>query len=278
MKVESVEPVWFITGASSGFGAALARAAMDAGYRVIATARDMNSLDLPDDRVLRLEVDVTEAGTITRGVGAALAHWGQIDVLVNNAGFGVFGAVEELSEDELRRQIDTNFLGQFRMIKAVLPAMRRVRRGHIFNFSSVGGVVSFAGAGAYSASKFAVEGMSAALAQELEPLGLHVTVVEPGAFRTAFNKAESRHFAAAEIADYKDTAGAMRHGVEDRVGHEPGDPARAAAAILSVAREADPPRHLVLGTDAARRVHDEMTARLAELDRWSHLTSSTDFT
>jgi NAD(P)-dependent dehydrogenase (short-subunit alcohol dehydrogenase family) len=273
-------PVWLITGCSSGFGRAVADAAIARGDTVVATARDVAALDdleHPDpDRLLRLRLDLVDQGSIAAATAAALARFGRIDVLFNNAGIATLGAIEEVGDDLLRRQLEVNLFGPLALTRAVLPAMRAQGDGHILQMSSMGGRCAFAGLGAYHASKWGLEGASVALAQEVAPFGVRVTLVEPGDFRTPV-LAPGRMAVRAAMPEYGDTVGRAREGIGQLDGNQPGDPARAAQAILAVVDAEAPPLHLALGTDCYERFKQELEGQLAELERWSHLTLSTDF-
>ena len=272
------KPVWLITGCSTGFGHELARHVLECGYRVVVTARnvdDLRSLDSTQNALV-LRLDVTDQGHIDQAIRDAEARFGGIDVLVNNAGIGYFGAVEESEEDEVRRMFEVNVFGLGRMIRAVLPGMRKKRRGFIVNVSSIGGLRSFPALGYYNATKFAVEGLSDALWQEVEPLGIKVMVVEPSGFRTDWagrSANESRH----TIDDYAATAGARRSQIRGYSGKQPGDPVRAVHAIVKAVESAHPPRHLLLGNAA----FDLATAKLDELRKefsaWEAVARGADF-
>ncbi len=244
-------PVWFITGCSTGFGLELAKQAIGHGYRTVVTARDPSKLEdfASIDNALVLTLDVTEPDQVEAAVRAAKARFGHIDVLVNNAGIGYFAAVEESEEAEVRTMFDVNLFGTGRMIWAVLPSMRERRSGCIVNISSLAGLRGFPALGYYNASKFAVEGLSAALRQEIEPLGVQVMVVEPSGFRTDW-AGRSANESKLQIDDYKDTAGKVRAAVRGSSGQQPGDPVRAAAAIIKAVASGQPPHHLLLGNDA----------------------------
>jgi NAD(P)-dependent dehydrogenase (short-subunit alcohol dehydrogenase family) len=244
-------PVWFITGCSTGFGRALAQQAIQQGHRTVVTARDPASLAGFDitDQVLVLRLDVTQPAQVAAAVQTAQARFGHIDVLVNNAGIGYFAAVEESEEAEVRKMFEVNVFGLARMVHAVLPGMRARRKGCIVNVASVGGLRSFPAVGYYNATKYAVEGLSEALWQEVEPLGLRVMVVEPSGFRTDW-AGRSAQESPVHIDDYATTAGAWRSQVRAVSGHQAGDPARAALAILQAAALPHPPHHLLLGNDA----------------------------
>jgi len=244
-------PVWFITGCSTGFGLELAKQAIRHGYHTVVTARDPSKLEdfASIDNALVLTLDVTEPDQVEAAVRAAKARFGHIDVLVNNAGIGYFAAVEESEEAEVRTMFDVNLFGTGRMIWAVLPSMRERRSGCIVNISSLAGLRGFPALGYYNASKFAVEGLSAALRQEIEPLGVQVMVVEPSGFRTDW-AGRSANESKLQIDDYKDTAGKVRAAVRGSSGQQPGDPVRAAAAIIKAVASGQPPHHLLLGNDA----------------------------
>jgi len=244
-------PVWFITGCSTGIGLELAKQAIEHGCRTVMTARDPSKLQGygATDQVLVLKLDVTQPDQVEAAIKATEARFGHIDVLVNNAGIGYFAAVEESEEDEVRKMFDVNVFGTGRMIWAVLPGMRQRRSGCIVNLSSLAGLRGFPALGYYNATKFAVEGLSSALRQEVEPLGVRVMVVEPSGFRTDWagrSANESQH----QIDDYKATAGQVRAALRTSTGHEPGDPVRAAKAIVKAVTSGQPPHHLLLGNDA----------------------------
>jgi NAD(P)-dependent dehydrogenase (short-subunit alcohol dehydrogenase family) len=272
-------PVWLITGCSSGFGRAVADAAIARGDTVVATARDARALDgleHPDpDRLLRRRLDLLDETSLSATVEEAIARFGRIDVLLNNAGTATLGAIEEVGDALLREQIEINLFGTLALTRAVLPAMRRQGDGHILQMSSMGGRCAFAGLGAYHASKWGLEGASIALAQEVEPFGIRVTLIEPGDFRTPV-LAPGRLAVSEPMAEYAETVGRAREGIGQLDGRQPGDPARAAQAILAVVDASAPPLHLALGTDCYTRLTEELGEQLAELERWSHLTLSTD--
>ncbi|MBO9499080.1 MAG: SDR family NAD(P)-dependent oxidoreductase [Novosphingobium sp.] len=268
-------PVWFVTGAASGFGRELVAEALKRGARVAATARDPRRLAELGDDVLVLPLDVTLPNAVCKAVEAAEARFGAIDVLVNNAGYGLIAAVEEASQDEIDALIGTHFTGTLDLIRAVLPGMRARRRGHIVNFSSVAGFSGSAGTALYAAAKFAVEGLSEGLAREVAPLGIKVTIVEPGPFQTSFFTT-SRKMGATRIADYDGTSGAYRDRASKTDPWLPGDPARGAAAIADVVGMDAPPLRLLLGAFAVERARAAYAARLAEVDRWEALSRSAD--
>jgi NAD(P)-dependent dehydrogenase (short-subunit alcohol dehydrogenase family) len=255
-------PVWFITGCSTGFGLELAKQAIEHGYRTVMTARDPSRLQGygATDNVLVLKLDVTRPDQVAAAIQAAQARFGAIDVLVNNAGIGYFAAIEEGEEAEVRKMFEVNVFGLSRMTQAVLPGMRKRRSGCIVNFSSIGGIRAFPAIGYYNATKFAVEGLSEALWQEVEPLGLRVMLVEPSGFRTDW-AGRSANESARQINDYMATAGNTRAGVRASSGQQPGDPVRAAKAIVKAVASGNPPHHLLLGNDA----FDGAMAKLDEL-------------
>lgn len=244
-------PVWFITGCSTGFGLELARQAIEHGWRTVMTARDPSKLEGygATDNVLVLKLDVTQPDQIAAAIQAAEARFGGIDVLVNNAGIGYFAAIEEGEEAEVRKMFEVNVFGLTRMTQAVLPGMRHRRSGCIVNVASLGGLRGFAALGQYNATKFAVEGLSEALRLEVEPLGIRVMVVEPSGFRTDW-AGRSANESARQIDDYMATAGTVRAGVRASSGRQPGDPVRAAKAIVDAVASGRPPHHLLLGNDA----------------------------
>jgi NAD(P)-dependent dehydrogenase (short-subunit alcohol dehydrogenase family) len=266
---------WFITGASRGFGALIAEAAL-ATDAVVATARDPSSIaDHP--RLLKLPLDVTNEGQARDVAARAIEKFGRIDVLVNNAGYGLLGAVEEAIAIEVERVFATNVFGLLNVTRAVLPYMREQRSGHIINVSSIGGYASSAGWGVYCATKFAVEGVSEALSIELAPLGIHATVVEPGYFRTDFLSAQSLSSTAARIDDYADTVGEMRTFAAVMNHQQPGDPQRLAQAIVQLAATHKPPTRLALGSDTVARTEEKHRDVERELDLWRAVSLSTDF-
>ncbi|WP_010215375.1 oxidoreductase [Sphingomonas sp. PAMC 26621] len=276
----SPSPVWLITGCSTGFGRDLAQLIIDRGWRLIATARDAARVaDLAEaapDRVLALALDVTKQDQIESVTKAAIEKFGRIDVLVNNAGYGYQSTLEEGVDAEIRKQFDANTFGLFAMTRAVLPQMREQKSGHIINITSVAGLVGFMGSGYYAASKHAVEGFSDALLAEVQPLGIDVTCVEPGPFRTdwagrSLQQTESR------IADYADTAGKRLADTRSGSGKQAGDPVRAGEAMIALTVDPNPPRHLVLGKWGYDAVVDKLKARLAEIERHRDASLGADF-
>jgi NAD(P)-dependent dehydrogenase (short-subunit alcohol dehydrogenase family) len=263
-----------ITGTSSGFGREIAQTALRAGDQVVATARRVESLDdlvaSAPDRVLAVPLDVTRDDQIEPAVAAALDRFGRIDVLVNNAGHGSVGAIEEIDMNEFRELMDTMFFGAMALTQAVLPHMREQGNGAIVSISSMGGQLSTAGFGAYCSAKWALEAISSALSEEVAPFGIRVLIVEPGQFRTEFGG--SRMQRSPEIAAYAETVGPTRQFVDDMDGTQEGDPAKAAAAILEVLDSDDPPLRLALGNDAVDAIRGEHARRGADLDAWERLS------
>jgi NAD(P)-dependent dehydrogenase (short-subunit alcohol dehydrogenase family) len=270
---------WLITGSSSGLGRDLARAVLEGGHNAVLTARDPGSVkDLADahpDTALAAALDVTDPAQVTEAVRAGEERFGAVDVLVNNAGYGYRAAVEEGDDADVATLFATNFFGPVALIKAVLPGMRARRHGAIVNISSIGARVCPAGSGYYSASKSALEGMSGALRREVAPLGISVTVVEPGAFRTDF-AGRSLQQSATVIDDYAETAGKRRKEVDTAHGTQPGDPARAAQAIITAVEADEPPALLMLGPDALKAIRGVFDAQLAELTEWENTSIGTD--
>jgi NAD(P)-dependent dehydrogenase (short-subunit alcohol dehydrogenase family) len=270
---------WFITGAASGFGRAFAEHALARGHNVVATARRADTLQefaaQAPQRAMALSLDVTRAPDAQAAVDAALARFRRIDVVINSAGYGVVGAFEETSDDELRAQMETNFFGAMNVTRAVLPALRAQRTGAIVNISSLGGQLSFAGFSAYSASKFAVEGASEALAQELAPFGVKVLIVEPGQFRTGFAGAGLRHMPM--IDAYRDIVGGTRDFAHAMDGAQFGDPKKAAAAIEAALDAPTTPLRLQLGADAVDAVRGHAETLLKDLNTWEKLARGTAF-
>jgi NAD(P)-dependent dehydrogenase (short-subunit alcohol dehydrogenase family) len=276
-----VAKTWFITGASRGFGALIAEQALERGDNVVATARDPAGVasrlgDSPN--LLAVALDVTNDAQAHAAANAAVARFGRIDILLNNAGFGLLGAVEEATAQEIQRVYATNVFGLLAVTRAVLPHMRRQRSGHVLNISSIGGYAASAGWGVYCSTKFAVEGLTEALALELKPLGIHATVIEPGFFRTDFLDARSLSVSPSQIDDYAETAGAMRSFAATANHAQPGDPAKLARALMTVVDAADPPLRMPFGSDTVRRIETKNASVAQELARWRDLAVSTDAT
>ena len=271
-------PVWFITGCSTGFGRELATQALERGYRVVVTARKPDEVEAlaAKGEALVLKLDVTDQSQIDTAIKAAEKQFGGIDVLVNNAGIGYFAAVEESEEKEVRRMFEINVFGMGRMIQAALPGMRRRRKGFIVNISSVAGLRSFPSLGYYDATKFAVEGLSEALWQEVEPLGIKVMLVEPSGFRTDW-AGRSANESKKQIADYAATAGVWRSEMRADSGKQPGDPVRAAKAIIEAVASLNPPHHLLLGNDAYEGATAKLEALAKEFKAWESVSRGADF-
>ena len=271
---------WLITGCSTGLGRALAEAVIGAGHNAVVTARDVTKVaDLADttpDRVHAATLDVTDSEQIASAVDQARDRFGGVDVLVNNAGYGYRAAVEEGDDTDVRTLFETHFFGTVAMIKAVLPGMRARRSGAIVNISSIGAQLTPVGSGYYAAVKAAIEGMSGALRAELAPLGISVTVVEPGAFRTDF-AGRSLAQSATVIDDYAGTAGQRRKERDTMHGNQAGDPAKAGAAIMAAVESSEPPGFLLLGPDALAAYRAIADARATEIANWEQVTASTDF-
>lgn len=271
---------WFITGASRGFGLRIARLALAQGDNVVATARRQSAVtealgDHP--KLLALSLDVTDEAQARAAAAAAVERFGAIDVLLNNAGFGLLGAVEEASAADVERVYRTNVFGLLAVTRAVLPYMRTRRSGRILNISSIGGYRGAAGFGVYSSTKFAVEGLSEALHAELKPLGIDVTVVEPGYFRTDFLDASSLTVSVDRIEDYNGTAGAVRAVAVDLNHGQPGDPDKLAKVLIDFADAANPPVRLPLGSDTVAAIEAKHAADAAILAEWRAVSVSTDF-
>lgn len=272
-------PVWFISGCSTGFGRELAQQAIARGFKTVVTARDaskVQDLVAGHENALALALDVTDQSSIGQAVSAALEKFGGVDVLVNNAGYGYQSSVEEGDEKEIRAQFDANVFGLFALTRAVLPSMRKARRGHIINITSVAGFIGFASSGYYSASKHAVEGWSDSLALETAPLGIHVTCVEPGPFRTDW-AGRSLHQTPSTLTEYAETAAARMKATSEYSGTQAGDPARAAKAMIAITEHDNPPRHLVMGAWGYDAVTAKLKERLAQIEAWKQTSIDTDF-
>jgi len=279
MSTNPIPKRWLITGASSGFGLELARAALARGDTVVGTLRQREQADsfeqLAPGRSHAVMLDITRGADIAPAVQQAIERAGRIDVLVNNAGYGLFGAVEEVSDAEGRHVMETNFFGALAVTRALLPHLREQRSGHIFNISSAAGVIGFPGCGLYSASKFALEGASEALAGELAPFGVRVTIVEPGGFRTNFAGGSMRQ-ADQVLQAYVDTpAGKARSSIGRYNGRQPGDPAKAAQAIITALEAPQAPLRLVLGADAVQMVRGKHEGTLKLLAEWEPVSVNT---
>jgi NAD(P)-dependent dehydrogenase (short-subunit alcohol dehydrogenase family) len=271
---------WFITGSSTGFGRLLAEEVLKAGENVVATARKVEQVaDLEQKypaQALALPLDVTKQEQVDGAAAQTLERFGRVDVLVNNAGYGVTGAIEEVSDAELEPMYEANVFGLLRVTRAFLPQFRKQRSGHILNLSSIGGLAASPGWGLYQSTKFAVEGLSEALAQEVAPLGIRVTIIEPGPFRTDF-LGRSGVEAAKRIEDYSSTADNARRYRSDQHGRQPGDPLKAVQAMMEVVNSSNPPLRLLLGSGALKRVRQKMEAWQKEIAAWEPVTVGADF-
>ncbi len=276
---DHVSPVWFITGCSTGLGRALAQAVLQRGYRCIVTARDVDRVrDIVEPHPatsLALALDVNDEAQRRDAVAAAQARFGRIDMLVNNAGYGYIASVEEGDDREIRAMFETNFFSVAALLRLVLPGMRGRGSGCIINISSVGGLLGNPGSGYYNATKFALEGMTEALAKEVGPLGIRVTLVEPGPFRTdwagrSLRVADPKH-------EYRETVGSRLAQLRAHSGKQAGDPVRAAEAIVRIAESEDAPLHLVLGRIGLERVRAKLDDLQQCLDQWQDVTLAADF-
>ena len=269
--------VWFITGCSTGFGRVLTEAVLLHGNRVVATARKPEQLseivDQYPETAKAIRLDVTNPIEVRDAVSTALDTFGRIDVLVNNAGYATVGAIEEVSDNAIRHQFETNVFGALDVMRTVLPSMRKRKSGHILNISSVGGFVGFGGTGIYCGTKFALEGLSEALAKEVAPLGIKVTIVEPGAFRTSIGR--SLVIPARQIDDYASTSGEVLKKLKDREGKEPGDPKLAAIAMLQTVESDYPLLRLALGADAYGAISEKLSSVKEELGAWKQVALDT---
>ena len=271
---------WFITGCSTGIGREIARAALEAGHSVTVTARNASSVaDFPEefgDRAIALPLDVTDRDQITAAVTATEAAFGGIDVLVNNAGYGYMAAVEEGDDAEVRKLFDTNYFGVVDTLKAVLPGMRARRSGHIVNISSMTGLVANPPNAYYSSTKFALEALTEALSKEVAPLGIKVTAIEPGAFRTDW-ASRSMQESSTSIGDYDENVGTRKTMIKEFAAHLPGDPRKVAEAVLMVTTLDEPPLRLLLGRDVLAAVREKIAAMTASIDQWESVTKNVNF-
>lgn len=271
--------VWLITGCSTGFGRALATEVLNTGDNVVVTSRKVS--DIEDivagnkENAIGVQLDVTKASEITSAVEQAMEKFGRIDVLVNNAGIGYFGAIEESEEDEVRRMFEINVFGLANMTKAVLPILRKQRSGHVVNIASIGGLVGFPGVGFYNATKFAVDGLSESLAKETAPLGIKVTVIAPSGFRTDW-AGRSANNSKTVIEDYKETAGQNKENIRGYSGNQPGDPVRAAKAIIKAVESENPPMRLLLGVGAWKGAQNKLAELKRDFDAWEETTKNAD--
>ena len=273
-------PVWFITGCSTGFGHELAKLVLERGWKAVVTARNAKRVaslvEGHEGNALAVSLDVTDAKQIAAATKAAVDKFGRIDVLVNNAGYGYQASVEEGDEAEIRAQFDANVFGLFAMTRAVLPVMREQKSGHIINITSVAGVIGFAGSGYYAASKHAVEGWADALSKEVEPLGLRVTCVEPGPFRTDW-AGRSLKQTPSTIADYAETVGSRLKGTSEGSGKQAGDPRRAGEMMIAITQAKNPPHQLVLGAWGVDAVDKRLASVRKEFDTWRERGAATDY-
>lgn len=273
------QKVWLITGASQGLGLLTVKYLLAKKQVVIATTRDRSTFDsnlLNDTGLTVFNLDITREQDVQNVVAEVIARHGRIDVLINNAGFGFLGAVEEASAAEVEQVFSVNVMGTFNMLRHVLPYMRKERKGHVINFSSASGLVSSSGFGIYNASKYAVEGLTEALKLDVSGLGIKVTLIEPGAFRTNF-LGTSLGMAKTEIQDYAATAGHYKNIFQNNNGKQPGDPEKAVEALIQITEMEYPPLRILLGTDAYQRVHTKLRQLEEEFDRFKDITFSTDF-
>ncbi|MDJ0798333.1 MAG: SDR family oxidoreductase [Calothrix sp. MO_167.B12] len=272
--------VWFITGSSTGFGRTLAETVLKQGDRVIATARKPEQLEdliaQYPETAIGLRLDVTDKAEIRTVIEKAIAAFGQIDVLVNNAGYGLIGALEEVSDEQIQRNFDTNLFGAINVIRAVLPMMRSQQSGHIINMSAIAGFTNELGFSIYGGAKFALEGVSEALHGEVAPLGIKVTIVEPGPFRTDFI-GRSLDRAEEQMEAYQGTVGKFVNFLNNIEGKQPGDPQKAAQAIMQAVKSPNPPLRLVLGKYAYTKFRKKLESLTAELDTWEAVAANTDF-
>ena len=272
--------VWFITGCSTGFGRELAKEVLAQGYRAAVAARNTDDVkDITDaypETAIPVKLDVTKAGDISAAVIQITEKFGQIDVLVNNAGIGYFGAIEESEEDEVRRMFEINFFGLANVTKAVLPILRKQRSGHILNVASIGGLVGFPAVGFYNATKFAVDGYSESLSKELAPLGIKVTVIAPSGFRTDW-AGRSANNSKIVIDDYKETAEANKNSIRGYSGNQPGDPVRAAKAMIKAVESDTPPLRLLLGEAALKGARNKIELLKKDFDTWADVSVGADF-
>ena len=275
-----MKKVWLITGCSTGFGRALAIEVLAQGYSAAVASRNINDVEDIVSRypetALAVSLDVTSGAEITAAVEKTIAHFAQIDVLVNNAGIGYFGAIEESEEAEVRRMFEINVFGLAKMIQEVLPQMRKRRIGHILNIASIGGLRSFPGVGFYNATKYAVDGLSESLSKELAPLGIKVTIIAPSGFRTDW-AGRSAKDSNIRIADYATTAEKNKGDIRAYSGNQPGDPVRAAKAMIAVTESATPPLRLLLGAAALKGARLKLEELKHDFDTWAEVTVGADF-
>lgn len=278
--MSNTSKVWFITGASRGFGALIAKDALQRGDKVVATARDPKVVQAAlgnHPNLLAIKLNVTDEQAAIAAAEEAIQHFSRIDVLVNNAGYGLLGAVEESGDQEVKDLFNTNVFGLLNVIRAVVPYMRKQASGHIINISSIGGYASYPGWGAYCATKFAVEALTESLAYELKPLGVMATTVEPGFFRTDFLDSTSLVSTKNSFAEYAETVGAMRDFAASANHAQPGDPAKLSQALLKLVDSENPPLRLPLGSDTVSKIMEKNQFVEKELNAWKQLAVSTDF-
>lgn len=273
---------WFVSGASRGFGLELVRQLLQQGHQVAATSRDVDELrrvvGAGLDGFLPLGVDLASESSVAEAVSATIARFGRIDVVVNNAGYGQLGSLEELSDEETRANFEVNVFGTLNVIRQTMPHLRRQQGGHVINYSSIAGRVGgFAGWGVYCATKFAVEGLSEALAAEAAPFGIKVTIVEPGYFRTNFLSSGSLRIATNQLQEYELVRQSEAYHRDHILGSQPGDPVKAAAAVIRVAQVQNPPLHLLLGADAYDLASSKLQQLAEEMEQWKTMTLSTGF-
>ncbi len=272
--------VWLITGCSTGFGRALAQELLENGYRVAVTARNIDQVkDLADaypETAIALTLDVTNPSQIKEAVDATITRFGQIDVLVNNAGIGYFAAIEESEDEEVRKMFEINVFGLARMIQEVLPYMRKRKSGHILNIASIGGLRSFPAVGFYNATKYAVDGLSESLYKEVSPLGIKVTIIAPSGFRTDWAGRSAKN-SAISIDDYAATAGKNKGDIRGYSGNQPGDPVKAAKAMILVTETENPPLRLLLGKAALKGARIKLDELKHDFDTWADVTEGADF-
>ena len=276
----SIKKTWLITGCSTGFGRAYALKALEAGYNVAVTSRNVNDIkDIVEkypNTSIALQLDVTKPNEIETAIQATLNRFKKIDVLLNNAGIGYFGSIEESDETETRKMMEINFFGLANTIKEVLPFMRAQKSGHIINVASIGGLVSFPALGYYHATKYAVDGFSESLSKEVSGLGIKVTVIAPGAFRTDW-AGRSANETKGAISDYTETAEATKKWLRSINGSQPGDPFKAAEAIIKVVESSDPPLRLLMGTDALEAAKSKIADLTKNFDEWASTTLNVEF-
>jgi NAD(P)-dependent dehydrogenase (short-subunit alcohol dehydrogenase family) len=275
----STQKVWFITGASKGMGLETARLVLANGDKLVASSRNINelisNLGEANENYLPLELDITQDSAVSDAISRSIAYFGRLDVVLNNAGYYLVGSLEEISEKEFRKTQEVNVFGTVNIIRHVLPYLRKQRSGHIINIASNMGYIGYANTGSYNAAKFAVVGLSEALAQEVRPFGVKVTVVVPGMFRTNFMSESTLVVAEKEIEGYGQKAHAGM--LNSFNGNQPGDPKKLAQALALIVREEEPPVHLILGPDSYHSILEHRKKEQVEMEQWKHLSLSTDF-